>query len=79
MVAQDPAMTEDKIIIPMMDLKDDRDEIEEEDLIEEVDLLAEDHGNAEKAFGTAIASNGEMYFENNTFLNKSLLARLNKI
>ena len=62
----------------MMDLKDDRDEIEEEDLIEEVDLLAEDHGTAEKVFGTVIASNGEMYFENNTFLNRSLLSRLNK-
>ena len=72
-------MTEDKITIPIMDLIEDRDEIEEEDLIEEVDLPAEDHGSAEKAFGTVIASNGEMYFENNTFLNRSLLARLNKI
>jgi hypothetical protein len=72
-------MTEDKIINPMMDLKGDQDEIEEEDLIEEVDSHAEDHGIAEKKFGTAIASNGEMYFENNTFLNRSLLSRLNQI
>ena len=72
-------MTEDKIINHMMDLKDDQGEIEEEDLIEEVDLPEEEHGNAEKTFGTAIASNGEMYFENNTFLNRSLLSRLNKI
>ena len=72
-------MTEDKIIIPVMDLKDDRDEIEEEDLIEEVDLHEEDHGTAEKTNGTAIASNDEMYFENSTFLNRSLLSRLNKI
>ena len=71
-------MTEDKIINPMMDLKDDRDEIEEEDLIEEVDSHEEDHGTAEKTNGTAIASNDEMYFENNTFLNRSLLSRLNK-
>ena len=72
-------MTEDKIIIPMMDLKDDQVEIEEEDLIEEVDSQEEEeHGIAEKTFGTAIASNGEMYFENNTFLNRSLLSRLNK-
>jgi hypothetical protein len=78
-VVQDPAMTEDKIIIPVMDLKDDRDEIEEEDLIEEVDSHEEDHGTAEKTNGTAIASNDEMYFENSTFLNRSLLSRLNKI
>ena len=71
-------MTEDKIKNPMMDLKDDRDEIEEEDLIEEVGSQEEEHGIAEKTFGTAIASNGEMYFENNTFLNRSLLSRLNK-
>ena len=72
-------MTEDKIITPMMDLKDDRVEIEEEVLIAEADLHAEDHGIAEKTPGTATASNGEMYFENNTFLNRSLLFRLNKI
>lgn len=72
-------MTEDKIIIPVMDLKDDRDEIEEEDLIEEVDSHEEDHGTAEKINGTAIASNDEMYFENSTFLNRSLLSRLNQI
>ncbi len=72
-------MTEDKIINPMMDLKDDRDEIEEEDLIEEVDSHEEDHGTAEKINGTAIASNDEMYFENSTFLNRSLLSRLNQI
>ena len=71
-------MTEDKIIIPMMDLKDDQVEIEEEDLIEEVDAQEEEHGIAKKTFGTAIASNGEMYFENNTFVNRSLLSRLNK-
>ena len=71
-------MTEDKIINPMMDPKDDQVEIEEEDLIEEVDSHEEDHGTAEKAFGTATASNGEMYFENNTFLNRALLSRLNK-
>jgi hypothetical protein len=78
-VVQDPAMTEDKTISPMMDLKDDQDEIEEEDLIAEVGSHEEDHGIAEKACGTAIASSGEMYFENNTFVNRSLLIRLNKI
>ena len=72
-------MTEDKIINPMTGLKDDRDEIEEEDLIEEVDSPEEDHGTAEKTNGTAIASNDEMYFENSTFLNRSLLSRLNQI
>ncbi|MGD8521401.1 MAG: hypothetical protein PVF56_09685 [Desulfobacterales bacterium] len=71
-------MTEDKIINHMMELKDDQVEIEEEDLIEEVNLHEEKHGTAEKAFGMVIASNGEMYFENNTFLNRSLLSRLNK-
>ena len=72
-------MKEDKIISPIMVLKDDQDEIEEKDLIAEVGLREEDHGIAEKAFGTAIASNGEMYFENNTFVNRSLLIRLEKI
>ena len=72
-------MTEDKIINPMTGLKDDRDETEEEDLIEEVDSPEEDHGTAEKTNGTAIASNDEMYFENSTFLNRSLLSRLNQI
>jgi hypothetical protein len=72
-------MIEDKMINPIMVLKDDQVENEEEDLIEEKDLHEEEYGTAEKAFGTAIASNGEMYFENNTFLNRSLLSRLNKI
>ena len=61
-----------------MELKDDQVEIEEEDLIEELNSHEEEHGTAEKAFGTVIASNDEMYFENNTFLNRSLLSRLNK-
>lgn len=72
-------MIEGKMKNPIMVLKDDQVENEEEDLIEEADLHEEEHGTAEKAFGTAIASNGEMYFENNTFLNRSLLSRLNKI
>lgn len=69
-------MIEDKTISPMMDLKDDQVASEEKELIEEVSLHEEDRGTAEKAFGTATASNDEMYLENNTFVNRSLLARL---
>ena len=55
----------------MMVLKDDQVEIGEKDLIAEPALHEEEHAVPREVFGTAMASNGEIYFENNTFWNKA--------